>query len=188
VILLDIGTRIKKLRKNKGMFQRELADKAGVSRVAIVNYERSERIPNVDILSRIAIALGVTVNDLIADDKDMKELLVKKSAHSVSHLYPHYDNENSWIIENLDPKQKEEYIKSSQKYLESKNDTRVTEKQLFLLSEFVRTIALDFIELEKDNIENFSMSVASWLREYVEMATRSKIKEIIEKNIEKSDK
>lgn len=61
---MDIADRIKKLRKDKGMLQRELAEKVGVSRVAIVNYERGERMPNADILSKIAEALGTSVNYL----------------------------------------------------------------------------------------------------------------------------
>lgn len=42
---MTIGEKIKELRINKGLKQSELAEKAGVSRVAIGNYERNARQP-----------------------------------------------------------------------------------------------------------------------------------------------
>lgn len=73
--MLDIGSKIKQIRKNRGMLQRELAEKAGVSRVAIVNYERGERVPNANILSKIANSLQVEARTLMSDDSFSKEIL-----------------------------------------------------------------------------------------------------------------
>lgn len=62
---LNIGARIKKLRTEKGLKQSDLAEKAKISRVAVGNYERNERQPTIDIASRIAAALGVSLDFLI---------------------------------------------------------------------------------------------------------------------------
>lgn len=62
---MDLGSIIKKLRKEKDMKQSELAEKAGISRVAIGNYERNVRIPNAEILLKIANALDVNVSVLL---------------------------------------------------------------------------------------------------------------------------
>lgn len=49
--------KIKELRLNKGWSQEELAKKSGVGRISIIRYENNERIPQVDVASRIANAL-----------------------------------------------------------------------------------------------------------------------------------
>lgn len=56
---------IKERREALHLSQEDLAAKANVSRVSIARYEAGERIPNVDIAARIAVALGCTVDDLI---------------------------------------------------------------------------------------------------------------------------
>ncbi|MBR3795737.1 MAG: helix-turn-helix transcriptional regulator [Clostridia bacterium] len=52
-------------RETIGMNQQELADAAGVSRVAITRYESGQRVPPLDIAVRIAAALGCKADDLI---------------------------------------------------------------------------------------------------------------------------
>lgn len=65
---MNIGDNIKKYRKEKGLKQSELAEKANVSRVAIGNYERGERTPNVDIIKKIAEALNIPTTTLLDPD------------------------------------------------------------------------------------------------------------------------
>jgi len=62
---MSLNSNLKKFRKNKGLTQKELAEKSGITRESIGNYERGDRIPPANILSKIAIALGVSINDLI---------------------------------------------------------------------------------------------------------------------------
>lgn len=77
---MPIGERIKELRLKQNLKQSDLAEKAQISRVAIGNYERGDRIPNADILQSIANALGVSINDLM----DFGEL--KKEVSSVKYI------------------------------------------------------------------------------------------------------
>lgn len=63
--------RIKELRKARGIMQKELADKLGLSSNATVcMWESGERMPSVSMLPRIAGALGCTINDLFAEDEE----------------------------------------------------------------------------------------------------------------------
>lgn len=62
---MSIGDKLKNLRLSKKLKQSDLAKKSGVSRVAIGNYERGDRQPNVEILSKIATALEVDITDLL---------------------------------------------------------------------------------------------------------------------------
>jgi len=64
------GDKIRQLRTGKGLKQSELAAQAGISRVALGNYERGDRQPPIDVAARIAKALGVTVNALLSIPED----------------------------------------------------------------------------------------------------------------------
>lgn len=72
---MSLNSNLKKFRKNKGLTQKELAEKSGITRESIGNYERGDRIPPANILSKIAIALGVSINDLIDYDIYVDKIL-----------------------------------------------------------------------------------------------------------------
>ena len=57
-------TRIKELRRAKGMTQDELAQATGLHRVTIARYEVSDGGMTLDSARRIASALGCTVEEL----------------------------------------------------------------------------------------------------------------------------
>lgn len=61
---MNIGENIKKIRKLKGLTQRELADKMGIKQQSFAQYEQAEKIPKLDTLKKIADALDVSIYDL----------------------------------------------------------------------------------------------------------------------------
>lgn len=60
-----IGERIKEYRVARGLTQSDLANKANITRIALGNYERGQRIPTIDIFARIAMALNVSIDELM---------------------------------------------------------------------------------------------------------------------------
>jgi DNA-binding XRE family transcriptional regulator len=68
-VILQIGSKIRELRKSKNLTQKELGNKVGLSEQAISQYERDERQPNIEILSKIAASLGTNIDKLIANNK-----------------------------------------------------------------------------------------------------------------------
>ena len=56
---------LKRIRKAHGMTQHDLAKATKISFMSVHRYEAGERVPNVDVASRIAAVLGCTVDDLI---------------------------------------------------------------------------------------------------------------------------
>ena len=56
---------IKRLRERKKWSQRELAERVGVSQTTIALIESGDREPSLDVLRRLAQALGVTVSELL---------------------------------------------------------------------------------------------------------------------------
>ena len=60
-----IGERIKDYRLKRGFTQSDLAKQANITRIALGNYERGERIPTIDIFARIAMALNASIDELM---------------------------------------------------------------------------------------------------------------------------
>lgn len=60
------GARIRELRKNAGLSQEELADRANVHWTYLSDLERGQQSPTLDVVNRLARALRVTVSELFA--------------------------------------------------------------------------------------------------------------------------
>lgn len=81
------GARLKALREERNMTQGELAERIGISRVSVVNYESGNRIPDIHVLQRLKNLFDVdyeyffgelknTDNDLSAKMTLINELFV----------------------------------------------------------------------------------------------------------------
>lgn len=98
-----IAKKIKTLRKARGMTQEQLADRLGVKRSTISNYEIGRRSPHIKELEAISEALGVSLEyfgiggnqvfDLIArarmmfDDEDISQEEKAKVYKEIMRLY-----------------------------------------------------------------------------------------------------
>ncbi|WP_170075071.1 helix-turn-helix domain-containing protein [Paraclostridium dentum] len=67
---MNIGENIKKAREYKKISQDKLAKLSNIPRTSLGRYERGERTPNIDVLNKIAAALGVEITDLLAESID----------------------------------------------------------------------------------------------------------------------
>ena len=63
--IIKIGTRIKRIRMDKKISQRAVAEALGIPYSTYSNYENNNREPNHDTLKRIADVLDVSVSYLI---------------------------------------------------------------------------------------------------------------------------
>lgn len=63
------GARIAALLKEKGMTQRELAQRVGTTEAAISKYVNGEREPRAEVLANIATVLGTTSAYLLGMDE-----------------------------------------------------------------------------------------------------------------------
>lgn len=61
-IVNEIGSKLKTLRKGRKLTQQELADKLGVTRCTISNYEVGRRSPHISELKRFAEYYGVDLS------------------------------------------------------------------------------------------------------------------------------
>lgn len=63
---MKFNERLRAIRKEKGLTQAELAEKAGIAVNSVRLYEAGARLPKLDTIARMAVAMGLTANDLIA--------------------------------------------------------------------------------------------------------------------------
>lgn len=88
----DFGARVRKIRKERNMTIVKLAELCGSSENVIRNYEKSRRLPQVDMLIRICNALKVSPDYLLQDElvyhsyQENEELLQKISRLSPKNL------------------------------------------------------------------------------------------------------
>jgi len=64
-ILLTLGTRMRRLREQKGVSQESFADICGLHRTAIGLLERGKSIPRLDTLLIVSEHLGIAVSELL---------------------------------------------------------------------------------------------------------------------------
>ena len=62
---MRFGEKLKKARTQCGFSQLYLAEKIGVSRSTIINYEKCKYTPNVALIERLSAALDVSMQDLV---------------------------------------------------------------------------------------------------------------------------
>ena len=63
--------RIKEMLDQKGITQKELSEKTGITEPAISHYVKGDRVPRGANLVKIAKALGTTADDLLSGDREM---------------------------------------------------------------------------------------------------------------------
>ncbi|MCL2411593.1 MAG: helix-turn-helix domain-containing protein [Treponema sp.] len=68
VIKDTLGKNIKIFRARRGLSQADFAEKADISITFLSNIERGIKYPQPDILSKIATAFGVDVNELLVTE------------------------------------------------------------------------------------------------------------------------
>lgn len=60
-----LGARIAELRKNKGMTQRDLAEKMHITDKAVSKWERNVSRPDIDSIPLLAETLGISIDELV---------------------------------------------------------------------------------------------------------------------------
>lgn len=76
-----LGQNIQKIRQDKKISQKELAKIVGVAEITIRQYETGKRQPDIGQLSNLALALNVTIGDLLGID-NLQSMIQEPSAVS----------------------------------------------------------------------------------------------------------
>lgn len=107
---MSIGQNIKRLRKRKGLSQKQLANEVGLSEITIRRYERAINNPTTEVVEKIARVLGVSFSELVKEEiKDKKikpfspETLYKGEKHTRElQVELYFLHKNKRKYENID--------------------------------------------------------------------------------------
>lgn len=75
----EIGKRLRALREKKGMFQQDVADRVGVDRASISNYEIGRASPPGKILSQLADVFHTSVDYILGNTDNSAPLDEKRN-------------------------------------------------------------------------------------------------------------
>lgn len=76
---MDFAEKLKKERKDKGWSQEELAEKLFVSRQSVSKWENGQNYPSIEIIIKISDLFGVTIDELLRSDDELKEKVINDS-------------------------------------------------------------------------------------------------------------
>jgi transcriptional regulator with XRE-family HTH domain len=101
LLIMGFAERLLTLRKERGLTQQVLADKAGMHVVQIRRYETNASQPSLEAIRKLAIALSVSADALVfeADERGPADEALKLQFEAVSHLAP---KEKAVIMELID--------------------------------------------------------------------------------------
>ncbi len=97
--MYDFGTRLRELRRQRGLTQKDLAAKINKSIAAISSYETGAQMPPGDVLKSIAYALNtsadylldidksnaITLKNLTIEQQDTLELILKEFSNPTNN-------------------------------------------------------------------------------------------------------
>jgi transcriptional regulator with XRE-family HTH domain len=71
-VLFDMGfpERLAALRKEKGLSQKALAERIGLSKIQAHRYESGASQPTLEVIKKLAVALGVSADHLLFDTEE----------------------------------------------------------------------------------------------------------------------
>lgn len=93
MIILAFPEKLKLLRTELNLTQKEFADKLGVSQSSVNYWEKGQRIPSIEAAARIADLFNITIESLLdSDDKLLKQ-------NPINMLTGTYFNRNDHIAD-----------------------------------------------------------------------------------------
>ena len=83
---MSLGNHLFQARKKKGLSQEEVAEKLGISRQTVSKWETDETLPDIRQSKRLAVLYGVSLDELVVFDIDIKEIqeAIDKTSEAVS--------------------------------------------------------------------------------------------------------
>lgn len=97
---MNIGQNIRKIRKEKGLQQKQVAMELEIDQSNYNKIENDKRMPSIEMLNKIAAFFGVTVDDILNPDKELpKEITVEdKTTLEQVRLIQELDEEDRNVI------------------------------------------------------------------------------------------
>ncbi len=83
---MNFNEKIKEIRKKQNLTQEQFAEKIFVSRNAVAKWETHRGYPDIQNLITISEVFGISLDDLVKDDKKLKNKIILDSASKKWHI------------------------------------------------------------------------------------------------------
>ncbi len=83
---MNFNEKIKEIRKKQSLTQEQFADKIFVSRNAVAKWESNRGYPDIQNLITISDVFGISLDNLMKNDKMLKKKIISDSASKKWHL------------------------------------------------------------------------------------------------------
>lgn len=104
---MTFGSKLKKMRKDRGLTQDELAKELGLSKTSLVRYELDKREPNFEAIKKIENYFNVSIDEIINDLKETEYIIDgREKLENVLSFVGHKKLESK--LSNLDKKKRNE--------------------------------------------------------------------------------
>lgn len=94
---MEVGERIRNIRKSKGLSIYKLSQDTGISQNHISDLELGRRKPSVETLKRLIIPLGITLSELFNENTDVS-ILTEKERELVENYRTLPDNKAESLL------------------------------------------------------------------------------------------
>ena len=98
--LINMGRRIAKARKDVGLSQASLAEKADISEIHMSNIERGKKNPSADVLCRISEILNISVDVFLLPDIETSKRMLNDELENLLGDLTSYEREKIYSIIN----------------------------------------------------------------------------------------
>lgn len=98
---MNIGDKIKEIRKSKKLTQKQLAELVDLSEISIRRYEKGINRPTFEILDKIAKALETPLSDILIVESDPNLINVNQSIDELKEQFINTNKERDSYLRNL---------------------------------------------------------------------------------------
>jgi transcriptional regulator with XRE-family HTH domain len=81
---LEVGEKIKQIRKDKGLQQKAVALEVGLDQSNYNKVENGKREPSLEVLQKLSIILGVSIDELLSPENNKKPSVVTVEDKTIS--------------------------------------------------------------------------------------------------------
>lgn len=98
---MDIGSVIKKYRKEAGMTQEEMAKRLGVTIPAVNKWENGNSKPDIELLAPIARLLDISLDTLLSFHEKLSDVGIQEIIRKMDRMFQEegYEKTYEWVLE-----------------------------------------------------------------------------------------
>ena len=101
--MMNIGSVIKKYRKELGYTQEEMANRLGVTTPAVNKWENGNSNPDIELLAPIARLLHISLDTLLSFRENLTDLEIEELIHKMDKMFSEegFEKTYQWAVNTI---------------------------------------------------------------------------------------